>query len=61
MRAHIGADSLAFLSLDGMIRAISGGARREDDGYCNACFTGKLPNSLHASVQPKLACEGVLA
>lgn len=33
-----GADSLKFLSLDGMMTAI--GSRT---GYCNACFTGKYP------------------
>jgi amidophosphoribosyltransferase len=38
IRAHIGADSLAYLSLDGMMRAIGRG-----EGYCNACFTGEYP------------------
>jgi amidophosphoribosyltransferase len=36
--AHIGADSLAFLSLDGMMFAIG-----KKSGYCNACYTGKYP------------------
>ena len=36
IRSHIGADSLGYLSLDGMIRAT--GATRED--LCTACFTG---------------------
>ncbi len=36
--AHVGADSLAFLSLDAMMRAIG-----RTDGYCNACFTGTYP------------------
>ena len=40
---HIGADSLAFLSLDGMMRAISERESGPDDGYCNACFTGEYP------------------
>lgn len=35
---HIGADSLAFLSLDAMMRALTA-----TDGYCNACFTGEYP------------------
>lgn len=38
MREHIGCDSLYFLSLDGMMRALD---RKE--GYCNACFTGNYP------------------
>ncbi|MBI4926576.1 MAG: amidophosphoribosyltransferase, partial [Anaerolineae bacterium] len=42
----IGADSLHFLSLDGMMRAIG-----RTDGYCNACFTGRYPISVdYASV-----------
>jgi amidophosphoribosyltransferase len=36
IRRHIGADSLGFLSLDGMIRATGGTANE----YCAACFTG---------------------
>ncbi|TVR21992.1 MAG: amidophosphoribosyltransferase [Ilumatobacter sp.] len=55
----IGADSLAFLSLDGMMRAV---AAQEDqrDGYCNACFTGRYPIAV-GSAQTKLSFEGVLA
>ena len=41
IRDHIDCDSLHFLSLDGMMRAIG---RRE--GYCNACFTGIYPIQL---------------
>jgi amidophosphoribosyltransferase len=36
--AHIGAESLVYLSLEGMMQAIG---RKE--GYCNACFTGQYP------------------
>src|SRR5437762_2818737 len=51
IRRHIGADSLGYLSLDGMVRATGGTA----DEYCAACFTGHylLP------VQPDLD-KGVL-
>jgi len=35
---YIGADSLAFLSVDAMMTGL--GAQ---DGYCNACFTGEYP------------------
>ncbi len=38
IRDYIGADSLHFLSVEGMMRALG---RRE--GYCNACFTGIYP------------------
>ncbi len=37
---HIGADSLAFLTISGMMRAL-----KADGGYCNACFTGDYPFS----------------
>ena len=37
IRRHIGADSLGFLSVDGMIRATGG----TPDEYCAACFTGE--------------------
>jgi amidophosphoribosyltransferase len=36
IRRHIGADSLGYLSLDGMIRATGG---RKDE-FCSACFSG---------------------
>ena len=36
IRQHIGADSLGYLSVEGMIRATGGVA----DEYCAACFTG---------------------
>lgn len=59
IREHIDADSLAFLSLEGMMRAVG----REDgsgDGYCNACFTGKYPIEVELA-QPKLSFERALA
>lgn len=37
--AHTGADSLAYLSLAGLQRAIG----RPADGFCRACFTGDYP------------------
>ncbi len=38
IRAHIGADSLAYLSHAGMLRAVGAGA-----GLCDACFSGDYP------------------
>jgi amidophosphoribosyltransferase len=55
MQELIGADSLAFLSLDGMMRAVGA-----SDGYCNACFTGRYPLAVH-DAQAKLSFEGALA
>jgi len=38
IRAHVGADSLTYLSLTGMMRAVG-----QETGYCQACFTGDYP------------------
>lgn len=54
IRQHIGADTLAYLTLDGMMRAIG-----VQDGYCNACFTGVYPMPL-AEEFTKLTFEGVI-
>jgi glutamine phosphoribosylpyrophosphate amidotransferase len=35
----IGVESLAYLSLDGMLNAVPGGP----DGFCHACFSGQYP------------------
>jgi len=56
---RIGADSLAFLSLEGMMRAV-GNEDGTETGYCNACFTGRYPLEV-AEAQAKLSFEGVLA
>ncbi|MBF0454155.1 MAG: amidophosphoribosyltransferase [Magnetococcales bacterium] len=40
MKNYITADSLAFLSMEGMYQAING---RADSGYCDACFSGNYP------------------
>ncbi|PDW03938.1 amidophosphoribosyltransferase [Candidatus Viridilinea mediisalina] len=36
---HLGADSLAYLSLEGLIRA----CRHEGDTFCKGCFSGRYP------------------
>ena len=44
MAALIGADSLAFISIDGLYRALGKGGRdAERPHYCDACFTGDYP------------------
>ncbi|MCK6626455.1 MAG: amidophosphoribosyltransferase [Anaerolineae bacterium] len=50
IREHIGADSLAFLSHEGMMRAVrqaqaEAGSVEMDQpcGHCSACFTGQYP------------------
>jgi amidophosphoribosyltransferase len=47
MRQFIEADSLAFISIDGLYRAIGVAARDEQrPQYCDACFTGAYPTTL---------------
>ena len=39
IRKHLGADSLAYLSLDGLMGAVRGGRSK----YCASCYTGVYP------------------
>jgi amidophosphoribosyltransferase len=55
MRDHIECDSLHFLSLAGMMRAIG-----RSSGYCNACFTGIYPIEVDAA-HTKTGFERALA
>ncbi|MGH7051860.1 MAG: amidophosphoribosyltransferase, partial [Acetobacteraceae bacterium] len=44
MAALIGADSLAFISIDGLYRALGKGRREPQlPAFCDACFTGDYP------------------
>lgn len=58
IRDHIGADSLGYLSVDAMMRAMG-----RQDGYCNACFTGNYPVTvqLQLPTTSKRRFDGVLA
>jgi amidophosphoribosyltransferase len=49
IRQYVGADSLHYLSLNGMMRAIG-----REEGYCQACFTGKYP----LEINPEYAKTG---
>jgi len=47
MALHIGVDSLAYVSLDGLYRALGEAGRDEESPqYCDACFTGDYPTRL---------------
>jgi amidophosphoribosyltransferase len=47
MRERIRADSLAFISIDGLYRAMGLSGRNADQPqYCDACFTGDYPTRL---------------
>lgn len=41
---HVGADSLYYLSVEGMMRAL-----QREEGFCQACFTGQYPISVDRS------------
>lgn len=41
IREYVGADSLYYLSVEGMMRAL-----KRNDGFCQACFTGAYPISV---------------
>ncbi|MFZ5961557.1 amidophosphoribosyltransferase [Thalassococcus sp. BH17M4-6] len=45
MRDHLQVDSLRFISLDGLYRAVgeSGGRNPDQPQYCDACFSGEYP------------------
>ncbi|MFV2052484.1 amidophosphoribosyltransferase [Aliiroseovarius sp. YM-037] len=45
MRTHLGVDSLKFISLDGLYRAVGEAEGRKSDcpQYCDACFSGEYP------------------
>ena len=44
MAKFIGVDSLAFISIDGLYRAMGEPGRDADaPQYCDACFTGDYP------------------
>ena len=53
--AELGADSLAYLSLEGVYEAV-GGSRAE---HCDACFTGQYPLEGTETANGKFALEGV--
>jgi len=42
MRDYLGVDSLAYLSVEGLMKAVKR-ANDSDLGYCNACFTSNYP------------------
>lgn len=47
MREMMGADSLAFLSVDGLTKGIGRSAEETNCGQCLACFTGNYPTEIY--------------
>lgn len=52
IRELIGADSLTFLSVEGMLDAIGHNEPGETRGQCLACFTGKYPTEIYPQAIP---------
>jgi amidophosphoribosyltransferase len=52
MAVHMGADSLRYVTVDGLLRAIGG----SESDHCLACFTGRYPLALE-SERPNLREE----
>lgn len=51
---HVGANSLAYLSVHGLVEAVKHGIHNRESshiGHCTACLTGVYPDELPASLQ----------
>ena len=56
---EIGADSLAFISIDGLYRAMGEAGRNPDrPQFCDACFTGDYPIKLASGLSSKRVSHG---
>jgi amidophosphoribosyltransferase len=53
IREYIGADSLAYLSQEGMIAAVEGG--QGGSGHCHGCFDGQYPIAHEGAGRPQVA------
>jgi len=56
MRKAIGADSLAFVSFDGMYRAVG----KPRSQHCDACFSGDYPVAIEGPRSPQLSLLKIL-
>jgi amidophosphoribosyltransferase len=63
MRSHLGVDSLRFITLDGLYRAVgeAGGRDPARPQYCDACFSGDYPvapaDMIEQGMHPRQAAE----
>ena len=53
IRSFIGADSLGYLSMEGLLQVVDG----VQGGYCDACFTGHYPVPVQLELTDKLVLE----
>ena len=54
IRQHIGATSLGYLSLEGVVKAIG----MNKDKFCRACFDGKYPITIPLELKMSKLIEG---
>lgn len=50
IRRHVDADSLAYLSIDGLVRSTGAG----DAGFCTACLTGDYPTEVPVALSKRV-------
>lgn len=51
---HVGADSLTYLSVDGLVKAVRFGMDNRESsyiGHCTACLTGDYPDELPSDLE----------
>ncbi|MCJ2148459.1 MULTISPECIES: amidophosphoribosyltransferase [Bacillus] len=60
IRQEIGADTLSFLSIDGLLSGIGRQYEDENCGQCMACFTGKYPTEIYQDTVLPHVKEAVL-
>ncbi len=62
MARLIGVDSLAFISIDGLYRALGKeGRNAAQPAFCDACFTGDYPIALTDNAEPRESKPSLLA
>jgi amidophosphoribosyltransferase len=57
VRQIIEADTLTFLSAEGMVEAIGGNGEGETGGHCLACFTGNYPTEIYGDFKQEVLKE----
>jgi amidophosphoribosyltransferase len=57
IRQAINADSLHFLSQEGLLEAIGRTAAEENRGHCTACFDNRYPTALAETAQAGCGCD----
>lgn len=59
MREYIGADSLAFLSVAGLMEGVGRDSSDTNRGHCLACFTGQYPTEIYEDEEADTHCASV--